>query len=259
MYSNVNSSVNLAGSINNTGNTGNTDPSLVPALPGVLFVWTDVEPEHETDFNRWYDREHVAERVNIAGFVSGTRYVGQDGARRYLGLYRTTSLAAFKTPAYFQAFSHQTPWSVANLGRMVDPMRRVCEIDAETGAGTGAWLTVLRLGASAAAATAPNTLKQRIAEIGQGLLEIDGVLSSRLLTPDTALSTPLPAENTSARVLDPMLLIDASSEAAAAAAGRQAALALGINPDDIALLQLSWQLREQDLPAKFNLEDIHAS
>lgn len=253
MHSNANSSVYSSANTNKPA-FGQPQP-----LPGVLFVWTDVEPEHDTDFNRWYDREHVAERVNIAGFVSGTRYRAQDGARRYLGLYRTTSLAAFRTPAYFQAFSHQTPWSVANLARMVDPMRRVCEIDAETGAGTGAWLTVLRLGADAADAAASGTLKRRIADVGRGLLEIDGVLSSRLLTPDTALSTPLPAENIAGRVLDPMLLIDSASEEAATAAGRQAALALGINPDDIALLQLSWQLREQDLPNKSTSEDTHAS
>ncbi len=27
---------------------------------GELFIWTDIDPAHEADFNRWYDREHMA-------------------------------------------------------------------------------------------------------------------------------------------------------------------------------------------------------
>jgi len=38
---------------------------------GMLLVCTNVDPAHEDDFNRWYDREHVNERVAIPGFVSG--------------------------------------------------------------------------------------------------------------------------------------------------------------------------------------------
>jgi hypothetical protein len=113
-------------------------------LQGMLFVWTDVDSTHEDDFNRWYDTEHVKERVAIPGFVSGARYQGTQGSRRYLGLYRTTSLAVFQTTEYQEAVQHQTPWSVANLARMQNPMRRVCSIDVETGAGSDD-LSFLRL------------------------------------------------------------------------------------------------------------------
>jgi len=212
------------------------------ALPGILFVWTNVDPAHERDFNRWYDREHVEERVRIPGFVSGTRYQSKQGPRKYLGLYRTSSLDAFQTPAYHQAFQHQTPWSLANLARMQDPMRRVCTIDAETGVGTGAWLALLRLGSSAI-----GNDPSQVAELGKKLLEIDGVLASRLLTPDASLSTPLPAENADGRVLDPIFLIEASSEPVVTTAGRRAAEHIGAEPDSLSILQLSWQLREGDL------------
>jgi hypothetical protein len=211
-------------------------------LPGILFVWTNVDPDHETDFNRWYDREHVEERVRIPGFVCGTRYQSVSGPRRYLGLYRTESLATFSSEAYFRAFQQQTAWSLSNLARMRDPMRRVCTIQAETGRGSGAWLAVLRLGAHPLGA-APD----RVAQLGRGLLEIDGVVASRLLTPDPTLSTPLPAESPVGRVLDPILLIEASSEAALTRAVEQASAQIGGTPDECAILRLSWQLREQDL------------
>lgn len=129
-----------------TTQNGTIMTTSTTTLPGILFVWTNADPEHELDFNRWYDREHVEERVRIPCFVSGTRYQSVRGPRKYLGLYRTVSLAAFQTADYFKAFGQQTPWSVANLQRMVDPMRRVCAIEAETGMGTGAWPA--RLGGS---------------------------------------------------------------------------------------------------------------
>ena len=76
---------------------------------------------------------------------------------------------------------------------------------------------------------------------------IDGVVSSRLLAPDAALSTPLPTEDPQGRNLDPILLIDASSEPAAATAGRQAAQRIGAGSDDLSFLRLMWQLRHTDL------------
>jgi antibiotic biosynthesis monooxygenase (ABM) superfamily enzyme len=78
------------------------------ANAAMLLVSTNVDPAHEDDFNRWYDREHVNERVTIPGFLSGARYRTTRGSRRYLGLYRTTSLAVFETAAYQQALQHPT-------------------------------------------------------------------------------------------------------------------------------------------------------
>lgn len=52
---------------------------------GMLFVASDVEPADEADFNRWYDKEHVEERVRIPGFLSGGRYFSLEGGRKYLG------------------------------------------------------------------------------------------------------------------------------------------------------------------------------
>ena len=36
---------------------------------GMLLTSMDIDPEHEADFNRWYDREHLIERVAIDGFL----------------------------------------------------------------------------------------------------------------------------------------------------------------------------------------------
>jgi hypothetical protein len=208
----------------------------------MLLVCTSVDPAHEDEFNRWYDREHVSERVAIPGFVSGARYQTVRGSRRYLGLYRTTSLAVFGTAAYQQALHRPTAWSATNLARMQNPMRRVCSIEMETGAGTGAWLALLTL-----AAGATSTDVVGVARLGSELLTFDGVVVARLLVPDAALSTPLPEEDSRERRLDPLLLIEAAAEAAVAKAGRHAARHVGAASDDLSLFQLMWQLRLTDL------------
>ena len=38
---------------------------------GMLLTSMDVDATHEAEFNRWYDREHLEERVAIDGFLEG--------------------------------------------------------------------------------------------------------------------------------------------------------------------------------------------
>ncbi|MCF7769273.1 DUF4286 family protein [Achromobacter pulmonis] len=210
---------------------------------GMLFVACDVDPAFETDFNRWYDREHVEERVRIPGFLSGARYVSLSGGRKYLGLYRTQSLGAFTSADYRTAFERQTPWSVTNLDRMRDPMRRVCAVQAVTGFGSGSHIAVLPLvyGGDAAG------LAARAAESGGALARSEGFVQSYLLAPDTALSGPLPRESMANRRLDPLFVIEAGSAAAARALGEQAAAAFGTRAADNWLLALGWKLAAADL------------
>lgn len=218
---------------------------LESSLPphGLLFVATDADPAHEADFNRWYDREHVEERVRIPGFLSGARYLSREGGRKYLGLYRTESLAAFTTPDYRAAFERQTAWSVANLDRMRDPMRRVCAVRAVTGVGTGSELVVLPLPAT----DDGEALVARASALGAELAEADGFVQSYLLVPDAVLSTPLPRESTENRVLAPLFVVEASTATAARALRMQACNAFDADSSGAWLLQLGWKLAAADL------------
>ena len=44
----------------------------------------NIDAAHEAEFNRWYDREHLEERVAIDGFLEARRYVAHDGNQRSL-------------------------------------------------------------------------------------------------------------------------------------------------------------------------------
>ena len=223
-------------------NTPDSSSSDAP-VNGLLFVASDVDAADDADFNRWYDKEHVEERVRIPGFLSGARYFSLEGGRKYLGLYRTESLAVFGSPGYRAAFEKQTPWSVANLDRMRRPMRRVCAVRAVTGSGTGSHATVLPLPMG----TDTEALVARAADAGRQLAAQAGFVQSYLLVPDTTLSTPLPRESTEGRVLQPMLVVEASSAEAARAARHTAAAALDADPAAAWLLSLGWKLGAAEL------------
>lgn len=206
---------------------------------GMLFVATDVAAQDEADFNQWYDREHVEERVRIEGFLSGTRYQALQGGRKYLGLYKTESLESFTSAAYHAAFTRQTAWSVANLQKMRSPMRRVCAIRAVVGMGTGSHLAILTL--------PEGTWEDAIAALGETLSAHSGFIRSSLLTPDAALSTPLPKESTENRVLFPMMLIESSSVEASQRLAAHACHALDCPLADVLHYGLGWQLTAQEL------------
>ena len=36
---------------------------------GMLLTSMNIDPVHEAEFNRWYDREHLEERVAMPGFL----------------------------------------------------------------------------------------------------------------------------------------------------------------------------------------------
>jgi len=206
-----------------------------------LFVWTDVDANYEADFNRWYDREHMEERISIPGFIWGRRLRLTAGAGpRYLALYRTQDIGVFTSEAYQQAFKHQTDWSNRNFPRMRNPRRRVMHVPLEVGVGAGsAWGSVnLRQ---------PKVNVDRIAPILEEVCGIDGVFSAYGLDPDIPLSTPLPMEDKDHRPMDAFAMISAESQAAVGKALYRFCALAGVPEEQAACFVLSWDLRAEDL------------
>src|SRR3954468_1669497 len=112
---------------------------------GMLLTSMDVDAADETDFNRWYDSEHLEERVAIEGFLEARRYVAHRGAPKYLCLYSTESFEVLDSPAYRTALAHPTDWSTATMARFKNMIRSVARITISRGQGRGAALGVVRL------------------------------------------------------------------------------------------------------------------
>src|SRR6195952_2209886 len=112
---------------------------------GMLLTSMDVDAADEAEFNRWYDREHLEERVAISGFLEARRYIAHQGKPKYLSLYSTETFEVLDSPAYRTALASQTAWSKANIARFKDMIRGVARVTISRGIGRGAALGIVRL------------------------------------------------------------------------------------------------------------------
>jgi hypothetical protein len=78
---------------------------------GLLMVWADVPANKEDEFNRWYNEEHLPERMAIPGFLSGARYEALKGGPKHLAYYELESAAVLETPAYKKVQANPTEWT----------------------------------------------------------------------------------------------------------------------------------------------------
>ncbi|SIO59224.1 DUF4286 family protein [Paraburkholderia phenazinium] len=208
---------------------------------GQLCIWTDTDPTPalEADFNAWYDREHMQERVAIPGFRYARRFKSNDGGpRRYLALYVTDTLEVFRSAAYRQAFTVQTQWSLDNFARMVDTQRRVGELTLETGDGEGAHLALVVLPPERVDAA---SLRPQL-ETG---VTIPGIHGARLFCTTPALSVPLntsPDPATALPAADALILVEGSNAAATRALAEELAAEAGVSRSDVRTFDLLWRI-----------------
>ncbi len=74
---------------------------------GLLMVWTDIDPEFETEFNRWYDEEHLPRMLQISGFLNAGRYEAVKGAPKYLAIYELEDHNVLCSSAYLNSQKYQ--------------------------------------------------------------------------------------------------------------------------------------------------------
>jgi len=189
---------------------------------GMLLTSMDIDPSDEAEFNRWYDREHLEERVAIDGFLEARRYIAHQGSPKYLCLYSTRTFDVLDSPAYRTKLANPTDRSKKTMARFKNMIRAVARITISRGQGRGAALGIIRL---RPAAGAEDRLRAALRERFDPA-KLDGVISMHLLENDPALSKPL-TDNPSASAPgagDWFVLIDATDvNAIPAAAARFAA------------------------------------
>ena len=74
---------------------------------GLLMVWTDIDAEHEAEFNRWYDEEHLPRLLEIPGFLSAGRYAALKGGPKYLAIYELEDHNVLRSAAYLDTVKYQ--------------------------------------------------------------------------------------------------------------------------------------------------------
>ena len=153
---------------------------------GMLLTSMNIDAAHEAEFNRWYDREHLEERVAIDGFLEARRYVAHDGNPKYLSLYSTETFEVLDSPAYRTALANQTAWSKANIAHFQNMIRAVARITISRGTGRGAALGIVRLRPAGGEDKLRAALREQLDPA-----ELDGIISMHLIESDPALSKPI--------------------------------------------------------------------
>jgi hypothetical protein len=210
---------------------------------GMLLTSMDIDPSDEAEFNRWYDREHLLERVAIDGFLEARRYIAHQGSPKYLCLYSTATFDVLDSPTYRTVLMNPTDWSKTNLARFKNMIRAIARITVSRGQGRGAALGIVRLRPRAGDKDKLRTaLRDRLDPE-----KLDGIISMHLIESDPALSRPISDDPP---VSDPgsgdwFVLIDATDvRAVSAAIDVPAPMAETISTG---VYKLMWDLAKSDI------------
>jgi hypothetical protein len=216
---------------------------------GMLLTSMDIDPSDEAEFNRWYDREHLLERVAIDGFLEARRYIAHQGSPKYLCLYSTASFEVLDSPTYRTVLMNPTDWSKTNLARFKNMIRAIARITVSRGQGRGAALGIVRLRPRAGDKDKLRTaLRDRLDPE-----KLDGIISMHLIESDPALSRPITDDPP---VSDPgsgdwFVLIDATDMRAVSAAitGRLGDVPAPMAAETIStgVYKLMWDLAKSDI------------
>ena len=111
---------------------------------GMLITLTEVKSRDESDFNEWYNREHIDERINLPGFHRARRYVAVKGSPKYLATYECDTVDDLATPSYLRLLANQTAWSQAVMARFTHFNRLTLRIQVDLTHGVGGAVTCVR-------------------------------------------------------------------------------------------------------------------
>jgi hypothetical protein len=154
---------------------------------GMLLTSMDIDPADEAEFNRWYDREHLEERVAIEGFLEARRYVAYQGSPKYLCLYSVRTFDVLDSPAYRAKLANPTDWSKTTMARFKNMIRAVARITISRGQGRGAALGIIRLRPLTGS---EDRLRAALREKLDPQMS-DGIVSMHLIESDPTLSKPI--------------------------------------------------------------------
>ena len=111
---------------------------------GAMILAFDMAPEALADFDEWYTREHLPERLSIPGFLRGTRWAAATGSPRYFALYEVKEVGVLDSPAYLERLNSPTPWTQKMMTHFRGMTRGFCRVTGSFGTGLGLYGVAVR-------------------------------------------------------------------------------------------------------------------
>jgi hypothetical protein len=90
------------------------------AAKALFLAIGDVPAQHEVEFNRWYDEEHLPLLAKVPGVLRARRFFDPEGKPRYVAIYHLADERVPQQPAWDEAT--RTPWA-----RRIDALTEGCE------------------------------------------------------------------------------------------------------------------------------------
>jgi hypothetical protein len=154
---------------------------------GILLITNALEPAAQAEFESWYLREHLPDRLGIPGFLRGRRYRSTSGAPRFMALYETRTPEVLQSPAYLERLANPTPRTERVMPSFRDMCRSVLRVAATQGSLEGGQLMLIDFPDVADRAD----ILQAVRALLPGMVEAPGICAVHLwLMPDF---TPAPS------------------------------------------------------------------
>ncbi len=187
---------------------------------GILIVWADIPAEIEDDYNEWYNREHMPDRIlRMPGFLRGRRYVAVEsasGGPKYLTYYDLQSAAVMQSEAHKALRKNRTARDRIFVPQFRNPIKGICDVAGRAGTGDGGYLVALPV---KSAAGSEKTFSANVCrEILPSLAATRGIANAVLAIRNPAITQASSAKDDRAgdRYLEGAILVETTGEAGAA-------------------------------------------
>lgn len=111
---------------------------------GMMITFTQVAADLEDEFNEWYNREHLDERIDLPGFRRARRYEAIDAEIKYMSTYECEVATDIGSPTYLDVLSRPSGWSKKIMPQFTKWHRMVGRVVADASHGMGAFLVLAR-------------------------------------------------------------------------------------------------------------------
>src|SRR6204780_4010578 len=115
------------------------------AEPGILAIFNDCRAGRETEFETWFQGEHLVERLSVPGFVFGRRHKALSGSPGYFNFYMVETPEVLTSKPYLERLDHPTPPTRTIMSEGFGNMNRtVCRRTTRRGSFRGAFAVTAR-------------------------------------------------------------------------------------------------------------------
>ena len=139
-----------------------------------IAIWHDVPAEARADYFEWQNREHMAERVGIPGFLRGRRYEAIEGSPEFFTLYEAAGMEVLKGPDYAARLKAPTPQTQRIAALLQNSARFLCRVALSLGGGQGGLLMTWRYDVEEGRSDAQRALLERLLAAVSGAPGVTG-------------------------------------------------------------------------------------